>query len=825
MSKKKLKEITSCQSFSPIRDVKDGIIVTKDDRFVKLMEFSPINFSLRSSDEQNAIISQYVSVLRAMPSTVQFKVTSRRANVANFIEKIEDDIKTEKNPNCRRLQQEQIELIRSYGSTQGVSRRFFIAYQYEDPSHSVIKKRPSFDDVKLSLNRQGMNIRNALELCGNEQVSIDDDDEYTLSTLYDIMSRAQSERIPFEDKEVEVVARYASATNVDFSKPIHLPVNDFIAPKFINDKQNPNYIFIDGLYYMFCYLPSDAYPVQAIAGWLQLLINIGEGVDIDFWFHKEDAATTQRKLTYALRYNKMKLNESEDTSADFDTLSSAIESGFYLKQGMANNDEFCYMATLVTISAHTLKELKWKFDEIHTHCVRNDLKIKKCAFQQRDAFVSSIPICRYNDGIFKKSRRNILESALASAYPFVSFEMTDENGIMLGTNSNNGSLVFVDIFDTKRYNNANIAILGSSGAGKTYTLECMALRMRERQNQVFIIAPLKGYEFERACNEIGGQFIKIAPGSGQNINIMEIRKKDDSVNQILDGTGAAESILSKKIQQLHTFFSLLVPDITFEEKQILDEALIRTYNKFGITSKNKSLNDPMNPSHYRKMPILGDLHAELKKSGSNASRLYNILSRYVTGSAASFNQQTNVNLDNKYVVLDVSTLTNEMLPIGMFICLDYVWDKAREDRTSRKVIYIDETWRLIGPGSSVQAAEFVLEIFKVIRGYGGSAVAATQDLNDFFALDNGRFGAGIINNAKTKILMKTEAREADVVAKAMDLTASEMDQIKRIHRGTCLLAANSNHIFIDIKASATEHDLITTDADDLRRIAKEKMEC
>lgn len=162
-------------------------------------------------------------------------------------------------------------------------------------------------------------------------------------------------------------------------------------------------------------------------------------------------------------------------------------------------------------------------------------------------------------------------------------------------------------------------------------------------------------------------------------------------------------------------------------------------------------------------------------------------------------------------------------PIGMFIALDYAWDKAREDRTQKKVIFIDETWRLVGPGSSELAAEFVLEIFKVIRGYGGSAVCATQDLNDFFALKDGMYGAGIINNAKTKMLMKTEPREASVVAQAMDLTREEAEEIKGIKRGTCLLAANTNHVFIDIKASKTEHDLITTDAQELRRLALERM--
>lgn len=137
----------------------------------------------------------------------------------------------------------------------------------------------------------------------------------------------------------------------------------------------------------------------------------------------------------------------------------------------------------------------------------------------------------------------------------------------------------------------------------------------------------------------------------------------------------------------------------------------------------------------------------------------------------------------------------------------------------KKCVIVDETWKLVGSGSSAQAAKFVLEIFKVIRGYAGSAVCATQDLVDFFALEDGIYGQGIVNNAKTKLLMKTEPKEAETVAKAMDLSASEMQEIKGLKRGVCLLAANANHAFIDVKASDLEHELITTDRSDLKKIA------
>ena len=226
------------------------------------------------------------------------------------------------------------------------------------------------------------------------------------------------------------------------------------------------------------------------------------------------------------------------------------------------------------------------------------------------------------------------------------------------------------------------------------------------------------------------------------------------------------------------------------------------------------------------MPVLGDLHKELKNAGEDGKRIYNLLTRFVTGSARSFNQPTNVNLDNKFIVIDVSQLTDELLPMGMFIALDYILDKAEQDRTKRKVIAIDEMWKLMK--ASELSAEFVVEVFKIIRGYAGSAVGATQDLGDVLANE---YGAAIINNSKTKLLLPMDKKEAEAVSKVIDLTSEEMKKLKRtemtVAAGTqkrrasnVLMVANTNHIFIKIKASKTEHDLITTSADDLAAQAR-----
>ena len=539
---------------------------------------------------------------------------------------------------------------------------------------------------------------------------------------------------------------------------------------------------------------------------------------MDMFLSRQPKDRMIRKLGQQLRINRSKIKETSDTNTDFDDLDSAIRSGYLLKDGLSNNEDFYYLNLLITITADNVDDLEWKVAEMKKLLLSQDMDIQPCSFCEEQAFLSSLPLVSLERRLFERSKRNVLTLGAASCYPFTSYEMCDNNGILLGVNKHNNSLIIVDIFDSRIYKNANMAILGTSGAGKTFTMQLMALRMRRKGIQVFIVAPLKGHEFHRACTNIGGEFIQISPASKNCINVMEIRRADKSVDELLDGPGGVDkSLLAAKIQRLHIFFSLLIPDMNHEERQLLDDALIRTYAKLGITHENSTLNDPDHPGQYRTMPVLGDLYEVLKDS-QDTRRLANILNRLVNGSAKTFNQQTNVSLDNKYIVLDISELTGDLLTVGMFVALDFVWDKAKEDRTVEKAIFIDECWQLIGASSNRLAAEFVLEIFKIIRGYGGSAICATQDINDFFALEDGKYGKGIINNAKTKILLNPEDEEAQRVQSILHLSEAEVMEITHFERGSGLISTNNNNVTVEIKCSQMEKELITTDRRELQEL-------
>ena len=253
--------------------------------------------------------------------------------------------------------------------------------------------------------------------------------------------------------------------------------------------------------------------------------------------------------------------------------------------------------------------------------------------------------------------------------------------------------------------------------------------------------------------------------------------------------------------------------------------MIKTYADFGITHDNATLYEDItvSPPKMKQMPILGDLHKNLL-ANPLTERIAIIVSRFVTGSAQSFNRQTNVDLSNKYVVLDLSELKGKLLPVGMMIALDYVWDQVKADRTKKKAILIDEIWQLIGASSNKQAAEFCLTIFKTIRGFGGAAISATQDLSDFFSLEDGKYGRAIVNNSKNKIILNLEPDEARYVQDVLKLTKTEMRSVTRFERGEALVYSNNNKIPVVIKASREEQELITTDRAELEAILRKRQQ-
>jgi len=805
------------QEFIPVKKIQNGMIITTDNRFVKIVEVKPINYMMRSAIEQDVIIQTLATWFRIAPVRVQIKSVTRRADINKHIRSVVKDMKREKNLMVVSLGKSYLNLVQAIKEKQSLSRRFFIIFTYDGILNA--KKTTDVSEIGMILEMAARNARARLEQCGNEIVTFNSDKqetEFLEEILYSFFNRKTSNSEPLAARKEKVINDYRKKAEMagEVFEPLSVPLSDIVAPRGI-DLTHRKYMIMDGTYYSFFYIAKDGYPNRVPGGWTTALIGSGDGVDIDIHLNKQPRSKVIDDVNRRLRLNKLKLKNSNDTSGDYEEVASSINSAYFIKNELTGGDDLYYMTMYITVSAKTLNELDWKVRQIADNLKAMDIEARECTWQNEAALKSVMPLCDQDSTLYRKGKRNIMGMAVAALYPFTAFELCDDNGIMLGVNKQNQSLTILDLFNTKLRANANMVVLGSSGKGKTFLMLLMAIRFRVRGIQTFIIAPIKGEEFRRVCTALGGTYAKISPSSTDCINVMEIRNIDRSVEMLISGDDMGKDpLLMKKIDQLNVFFSLLIPDMSYEEQQIMDEGLMVTYQRKGITGDNNSLFIDDEKTQYKQMPTIGDLYNTLTEV-IKADRIATIVRRFVSGSAQAFNGQTNVDLGNKFVVLDMSDLSATLRPIGMFIALDYVWDRARANRIERKAIIIDEVWQLIGANSSPLAAGFVMDIYKLIRSAGGSAISATQDLGDFFALEDGKFGRAIINNSATRIVLGLGEEEAERIAETMKLSPTELRSIIAAQTGEALIASAGSKVMVNILASQAEKDLITTNRKDL----------
>ena len=555
--------VTWAFSYLPISQIRNGVIKTKDERYLRMIEILPINFLLRSASEKRNIIYSFAAYLKIAPPNLQFKVLSKKADIKDYIEKIRKEAEQEPDERCRILQEDYAKLLTQLGTREAITRRFFLIFEYPLSGTKSVNER----DMFLYLQSAVQTAKKYLAMCGNVVLEHKNETRFCVEVFYQLLNRDTSLKESLDERIKKVRNHYILENGKESVAKI--PVTELVAPDTINFKSY-KYVILDGVYHAYLYIPSGRYRSRVPAGWLSLLINAGEGIDIDLFFFRQDKNKSMERIGRRIRLNRSKIKDTFDSNSDFDSLSESIQAGYYLKRGLSGSEEFYYMSTLITVTGHSAREVEWRSKELTKLLNSQDVGVSRCLFGEEQGFLSSLPLLCLDKKIYERSKRNVLTSGAAACYPFTAYEMSDKDGILMGVNKANSSLVLVDIFNTSVYKNANMVIFGTSGSGKTFTMQLMALRMRRKNIQVFIIAPDKGHEFARACNNIGGTFIQISPASSNCINVMEIRQSDKATSELLDGYVSERSELAVKIQSLHIFFSLLVPDMTHEEKQLLD---------------------------------------------------------------------------------------------------------------------------------------------------------------------------------------------------------------------------------------------------------------
>ena len=550
---------------------------------------------------------------------------------------------------------------------------------------------------------------------------------------------------------------------------------------------------------------------------LKSIIDTNIDLNISIFYEKQDTYKTIRDLTYHIGNVGVDLKEGNQNRQDIDIAAFTYNDAKYIRKEMQiNNEELYFLYIYVTIYSEKIKELESLLNKVEGILQSSGMQTRRAYFREEQAYLATSPIMNNSVDLKNAAKRNVLTSGIIATYPFISSAIFDEEGIFIGTNIYNNSLVFIDKYNSYKYKNSNICIFGTSGAGKSFYTKLLVLRNRLLGIEQYIIDPDR--EYDEMCNELGGTLLKIGPTSNTYINVFDIMEES-----IEEGKG----YLANKLGKLIGFFNLIFGNLNEEEKAILEEKIIILYKNKGITfndktlykqRKNKIAIKPVFKNTYD-MPILEDFYNILGKD-KRTKKFQIKLIPFVKGSLKFFNNYTNVNLNNLLIVADVYDLGEENLKYGMFIFIELFWNRIKKNRNIKKSIYLDEIWRLIGVTSNKEVASFIYKIFKTIRKYGGSAVAITQDISDLFSLENGIYGKSILNNSEFKTFFALEEENIKVLEQYSNLSEKEKIEIKSLKRGECLMFIGEEHILTKIDAGDFEKEIIESKKINKRKVKK-----
>lgn len=547
------------------------------------------------------------------------------------------------------------------------------------------------------------------------------------------------------------------------------------------------------------------YPRQIYTGWLSPIINLDEVIDISMFIYPVESRVVMdnlRKKVGQLEAGIMMDNE-KGRVRDPAKQAAILDAEELRDKLQLGEEKFFRYGLYVTIYASSLEELDFIQHKVETILGQQLVYSKPASAQMEQGLNSTMP--HMMDQL--QIRRNMNTGAISTSFPFTSADLTQENGVLYGINMHNSGLV---IFDRFTLENANMVVFAKSGAGKSFTVKLEALRSLMMGTEVIIVDPEN--EYQRMSEAVGGAYVRLSLNSETRLNPFDLP-------QVIDADDA-ETALRANLITLHGLLRLMlggaqaqmlggntaavIQPITPSEEADLDQALIDTYAKAGIT------NDPL--THSSPPPTMADLYDTLLHMQGNGPQLAQRLRKYTKGSFAGiFSQQSNVNINNPLTVFNIRDLEDELRPVAMYIVLNYIWNKTKAEKR-RRMLIVDEAWQLMKYEDS---ANFLFSLAKRARKYQLGLSTITQDVEDFMG---SRMGRAIVANASMQILLKQSSSAVDILANVFKLTSEEKKRLSQFPVGQGLLFAGSNHIHVQIVASPSETSLITTNPDQIKAL-------
>jgi len=568
-------------------------------------------------------------------------------------------------------------------------------------------------------------------------------------------------------------------------------VRDLIAPAAL--RVDTNHIELGSKFVRTVFVVT--YPRYIAVGWFAPIINFNAPLDVGMFFYPVESKIILKQLKNKVGALEAQILSDAEKGAPRDPIrETALRDIEKLRDDLTQGTErFFQFALYVTLYADDRKELDRLTEKVEDMFGSKLVFSKRSLFQAEQGFTSTVPLGIDQLQIFF----NMNSSPIASSFPFISSDLTSDNGILYGINRHNNSLILFDRFSLQ---NANYTVFATSGAGKSYAVKLEVLRSMMFGTDVIVIDPENEYKY--LSDAVGGTYVNISLNSDSKINPFDLPRG-------IQGDEKPADIIRSAVITLKSMMRLMLGKLTNEEDSIIDRALLETYAKKDIT--------PESDLTKVEPPLMRDFQDVL--SGMvGADELVERLRKYTEGTFAGlFNSPTNVEVDNQLMVFSVRDLEDELRPIGIAMIVSYIWNVARSS-LKKRILTIDEAWWLM---QNEDSAKFIYSLVKRARKYYLGVTTITQDVNDFL---RSPYGQAIVNNSALQLLMKQSPAGVDIVAKTFLLTQSERYLLLEAGVGEGIFFAGAKHAAIKVVASYTEDQIITSDPRQLLEIEDAKKE-
>lgn len=590
-------------------------------------------------------------------------------------------------------------------------------------------------------------------------------------------------------QENEIQSQTALAQKQEAEKALHegmVTIRDIIAPAAL--EIDFDHIRLGKFYVKSFFIFT--YPRYVYTDWLSPIINFDITMSTSIFIYPQESREYMRKLrTKASQVESLYAEQREKGQVRDPMLEMAYKDIEELRDKLqAGTEKLFKLSIYFTLYAESKEELEDHTKRLESALGGQLVFTKSANLQQEQCFNSTLPFGKDEMMI----TRNMDTASLSTVFPFVSSTLSNNNGILYGVNMHNNTLVLFDRFDLE---NANSVAFAKSGSGKSYAVKLEALRSLMFGTEMIIIDPEN--EYELLCDAVGGTYIDVSLNSEKRVNPFDLPRGKIQTEE------EGEEILRSNIIMLHGLLKIMFGTISPQEDSVLDKALVESYTSKGITT------DP--GTHSLQPPTMEDLQKILFSipGGENMAAK---LKKYTEGSFSGlFNQPSNVNLNNKFIVFNIQNLEDELRPVAMYSILNFIWNRVKSERR-RRILIVEEAWIMMKHNDS---AQFLYSIAKRARKYYLGLTVISQDVEDFLSSD---YGKAIVNNSSLTLLLKQHPATIDLVANVFHLTQAEKYFLLNAEVGTGLFFAGQNHIGIEIIRSYQEDMLITTNPEQLNQM-------